>query len=131
MTDALPCPFCGHHEELYFTEGGTFRWLAYSCRGCGVGNETRKQTMGDGTQDEWEANAKIDALKEWNTRTVQPVQPSQARELSEAVQNLIDATEGLMAWQVKNVKVWHNGAYDTAELRVKQIRAAINAKETK
>lgn len=63
-------------------------------------------------------------------RSVYTAQPSQAVELSEAVQNLIDATEGLMAWQVKNVQAWHNGAYDTASMRVKQLRAAINAKES-
>ena len=77
MTTALPCPFCGHHKELCFTEGSTFRWLAYSCRGCGVGNETRKQTMGDGTSEEWVEQAKIDAVTEWNTRTPPIVQPEQ------------------------------------------------------
>lgn len=56
------------------------------------------------------------------------MQPSQAVELSEPIENLIDATEALMEWQVKNVKVWHNGAYDTAHMRIEQLRAAINAK---
>ena len=66
--------------------------------------------------------------REWAGATSQ-AQPSQALELSEAIENLIDATEGLMTWQVKNVKVWNNGAYDTAHMRVEQLRAAINAKE--
>ena len=48
-------------------------------------------------------------------------------QLPEAVANLVEATEGLMTWQVKNVKVWNNSAYDTAHMRLKQLRA-INVK---
>lgn len=67
-------------------------------------------------------------LKLYASAGASPVEPNQARELSEALENLIDATEGLMAWQVKNVKVWNNPAYDTAHMRIEQLRAAINAK---
>ena len=62
-----PCPFCGA-TELEFLEGSTFRWLAYSCTGCGIGSEVRKQTLGEGTQEEWAEQAKRDAVKAWNTR---------------------------------------------------------------
>ena len=59
------CPFCGV-VGLDFAEGSTFRWLAYSCSGCGIGNETRVQTMGEGTNAEWQAQAKSDAVAAWN-----------------------------------------------------------------
>ena len=68
----LPCPFCGH-IGLAFSEGSTFRWVAYSCGGCGMGSETRIQTMGEGTNEEWRAQAERDAIKEWNTRAAPPV----------------------------------------------------------
>jgi len=63
----LPCPFCGH-VGLDFCEGSTFRWLSYSCGGCGTGNETRIQTLGEGTNEEWLDQAKRDAVEHWNTR---------------------------------------------------------------
>jgi hypothetical protein len=63
----LPCPFCGH-VGLDFQEGSTFRWLEYSCGGCGVTNETRVQTLGEGTPAEWREQAERDAIKQWNTR---------------------------------------------------------------
>lgn len=68
MSEPKPCPFCGE-TGLDFTEGSTFRWLAYSCKGCGIGSETRKQTLGDGTPEEWAEQAKRDAIEEWNRRT--------------------------------------------------------------
>jgi hypothetical protein len=40
------------------------------------------------------------------------------------VANLIEAAEGLMSWQVKNVKVWNNSAYDLLSMRLKQYRKA-------
>jgi anti-sigma28 factor (negative regulator of flagellin synthesis) len=52
-------------------------------------------------------------------------QPAQGLTDGEAVQNLIDAVEDLMAWQVKNIKVWNHPTWDTADMRVKQLRAAI------
>lgn len=70
MSELLPCPFCGLQPvDLDFSEGSTFRWLQWSCPGCGVGSETRIQTMGNGTQTEWMEQAKEDARREWNTRT--------------------------------------------------------------
>lgn len=64
----LPCPFCGH-VGLDFGEGSTFRWLHYSCAGCGMGRETRVQTMGDGTPQQRREQAERDATNEWNTRS--------------------------------------------------------------
>lgn len=66
--DVKPCPFCGH-AGLSFTEGSTFRWLAYNCDGCGVGNEVRIATVGKGNKVEWRHAAVADAIREWNTRT--------------------------------------------------------------
>lgn len=67
----LPCPFCGK-TGLNFSEGSTFRWLAYWCWGCGIGSETRMQTMGDGTLEEWRESAEQDAIAAWNTRAAPP-----------------------------------------------------------
>ena len=67
-TQALkPCPFCGG-VGLDFSKGTTFRWLAYSCVDCGIGSETRVQTMGDGSIEEWKAQAQADAVTAWNRR---------------------------------------------------------------
>jgi hypothetical protein len=63
----LPCPFCGYFG-ISFSEGSTFRWLAYSCNGCGMGSETRIQTSGDGDHEKWLAKAKADAIAEWDRR---------------------------------------------------------------
>ena len=64
-----PCPFCGA-VGLAFAEGSTFRWLAYSCMGCGIGSETRMQTFGEGSLAEWQAEARADAVAAWNTRVM-------------------------------------------------------------
>jgi hypothetical protein len=68
-TELLPCPFCPcTPSDLAFADGSTFRWLAWSCPGCGIGSETRVQTMGDGTKEQWLEEAKARARVEWNTR---------------------------------------------------------------
>ena len=67
-TEPKPCPFCGH-TGLTFGEGSTFRWLTYSCGGCGIGSETRVQTLGEGTKEQWREQAERDAIEEWNKRT--------------------------------------------------------------
>ena len=66
-TQPAPCPFCGH-VGLSFREGSTFRWLAYSCGGCGMGEEVRVQTLGEGEPKEWLKEAELNAIKEWNRR---------------------------------------------------------------
>ena len=43
----------------------------------------------------------------------------------EAIDLLIEAVEDLMAWQVKNVKVWNNSAYDLVSTRLKRYRAQL------
>lgn len=63
----LPCPFCGH-VGLDFSVGSTFRWLGYSCGGCGMGSETRMQTMGPGNPEQWRSEAESAAVEEWNRR---------------------------------------------------------------
>ena len=63
-----PCPFCGY-VGLDFREGSTFRWLAAECGGGGATcGETRIQTLGQGTKDEWMQQAQADAIEVWNTR---------------------------------------------------------------
>lgn len=66
---ALPCPFCGH-VGLDFEEGTTFRWILANCSNCGANcGETRVQTMGEGDKALWWEKAKVNAIKEWNTRS--------------------------------------------------------------
>ena len=68
MADIKPCPFCGH-VGLEFSQGSTFRWIVASCGGCGATTgETRIQTLGQGTKDEWMAHAQADAVAQWNRR---------------------------------------------------------------
>ena len=67
-----PCPFCGH-VGLEFREGSTFRWLIADCGGCGCSlGETRIQTLGEGTKEEWMAQAQSNAIEVWNTRKPAP-----------------------------------------------------------
>lgn len=80
MTEPLACPFCGR-VGLHFADGSTFRWVAYNCAGCGMGNEVRVQTLGKGSTAEWRAQAEQDAIAEWNTRApASPVTSSTNRE---------------------------------------------------
>jgi len=77
-TDVLPCPFCGH-VGLDFSEGSTFRWMLADCGKCGAtAGETRVKTMGEGTHaQQWE-EAKLVAIKQWNTRHQAATQAAQA-----------------------------------------------------
>jgi hypothetical protein len=80
------CPFCGH-VGLDFAEGSTFRWIVASCGGCGASlAETRIQTLGEGTKDEWMAEAKADAIAAWNRRSDPLVE--RVKELEEALRDM-------------------------------------------
>lgn len=75
MSEPKPCPFCGH-VGLDFREGSTFRWIVADCAGCGASvGETRIQTLGDGTKEEWMAEAQKDAIAAWNRRAALAAQP--------------------------------------------------------
>jgi Lar family restriction alleviation protein len=69
MTQELkPCPFCGH-VGLSTREGSTFRWIVAECDGCGAScGETRVQTVGEGTREQWLKAAQDEAIKQWNQR---------------------------------------------------------------
>ena len=78
MTERLPCPFCGHVGVTH-NEGLTFRWLTTECNGCGAQcGEERINTM---TMERSAAieQAKVEALKTWNTRFT-PFPPQQQAE---------------------------------------------------
>lgn len=86
-----PCPFCGY-VGLDFAEGSTFRWIVASCGGCGVSlAETRIQTLGEGTKDEWMAEAKADAIAAWNRRSDPLVE--RVKELEEALSGLLEEVD--------------------------------------
>jgi Lar family restriction alleviation protein len=69
MIAPLPCPFCGL-SDVTVKEGSTFRWRVVECGGCGAQcGEIRRQTLGEGTVEEWESKGVEDAIAEWNTRT--------------------------------------------------------------
>ena len=68
MIEPLPCPFCGK-VGVEIRETTTFRWRVAQCQHCGAqGSEIRVQTLGEGTKEEWEAQAREDAIEEWNRR---------------------------------------------------------------
>ena len=91
MTEPLPCPFCGH-VGLSHSEGSTFRWLTTECNGCGAQcGEERINTM---TMERSAAieQAKVEALKTWNTRFT-PFPPQQQAEPPpewESIKNILD-----------------------------------------
>lgn len=81
-TKPLPCPFCGH-VGLDFAEGSTFRWVLASCAACGATcGETRIQTCGDGTPQEWCAAARANSIAAWNRRT--PTEPPKEHNMTPA-----------------------------------------------
>ena len=62
------CPFCGN-DDVQVVETSTYRWRAAECSGCGArGPEVRIKTLGAGSKAEWEEDALIRALNEWNNR---------------------------------------------------------------
>jgi Lar family restriction alleviation protein len=68
MSDIKPCPFCGN-ASINVYQGETFRWRYAQCDNCGAhAPEIRIQTLGEGTKEQWEAAAKIEAIEEWNRR---------------------------------------------------------------
>lgn len=70
MAEIEPCPWCGERTGVV-REGSTFRWLVVEC-GCGVvGPEVRKQTLGDGTPEQWLADGTKRAIDAWNRRAPQ------------------------------------------------------------
>jgi Lar family restriction alleviation protein len=72
MGELKPCPFCGE-TGVSVIEGSTFRWRLAQCNHCGAqATDVRIQTLGEGTQEEWEADAHRRAIEEWNTRKEQP-----------------------------------------------------------
>lgn len=84
--EALPCPFCGSPRNT-ICEGSTFRWRCVACDECGArSGEVRVQTLGVGTKEEWEADARIKAIEEWNYRVIPPAQPS-AEPVAEVVES--------------------------------------------
>ena len=67
-----PCPFCGS-TDIKVVEGSTFRWRLAQCQGCGAqAGDVRILTTGDGTREDWEADAAARALDEWNKREPSP-----------------------------------------------------------
>lgn len=95
-----PCPFCGH-VGLDFAEGSTFRWIVASCGGCGASlDETRIQTLGEGTKDEWMAEAKADAIAAWNRRSDPLVE--RVKELEEALRKYEDVRDDMFTFFMSN-----------------------------
>jgi len=67
--DTKPCPFCGNVGGVSVVEGETYRWRVAQCNECGArAPDVRMMTIGEGTKEEWEAEAKTRALFEWNSR---------------------------------------------------------------
>lgn len=66
--ELLPCPFCGG-AWITVVDGSTFRWRQAYCEQCEAkGPEVRIQTLGDGSKEQWEEQARKDAIAEWNRR---------------------------------------------------------------
>ena len=70
--NAKPCPFCGESSAAV-REGDTFRWRYTECGHCGGrGPEVRAQTIGNGTAQQWEADAQARAIEAWNNQPEPP-----------------------------------------------------------
>jgi Lar family restriction alleviation protein len=76
-TEIKPCPFCGG-SDVSISEGETFRWMFAECDACGArASDVRVKTMGEGTKEEYKAEAEARAIQEWNTRAeVAPTSPA-------------------------------------------------------
>jgi len=62
------CPFCGG-TRVSIIEGETFRWRHAECAECqATSGNVRIQTTGDGTDEQWEAAAKVEAMERWDER---------------------------------------------------------------
>ena len=65
---AKPYPFCGG-IGIAIRDGSTFRWVVAECIECGATcGEVRVQTMGDGSPEEWMAQAERAAVEAWDKR---------------------------------------------------------------
>lgn len=70
----MPCPFCGS-LDISVQEGSTFRWRRAGCNDCGAeAGEVRCQTLGDGDPKQWDTEARVAAIQEWNRRS--PTKPA-------------------------------------------------------
>jgi len=69
MTQEIkPCPWC-EGTSVSVTENAGFRWRCAVCDQCGAcAPEVRKQTLGEGTNEEWEKDAERRAIESWNER---------------------------------------------------------------
>lgn len=69
MSEPLPCPFCGSNNVSAHEVEGHFRWWQACCDDCGAcAGDVRRQTSGEGTNEDWDRQAGIDAVEEWNKR---------------------------------------------------------------
>jgi hypothetical protein len=62
----------------------------------------------------WSASSWL-AQEEARKDAIKAIDAQQAK-----IDRLREALEGLMRWQVENVKTWHNSAYDNAALALEQ-----------
>ena len=114
MTAVLPCPFCGH-VGLSHGEGSSFRWLSTECNGCGAQcGEERIDTL---TMERGAAieQAKVAAIKTWNTRSTPLPPPPQAAPLTKhqqlaIVESAINghaSTRNAVWWAVEYVERYY------------------------
>lgn len=70
MSNALPCPFCGHlpqvHERAGDERDAYTLTITYQCSGCGCKLSASGDTSKPGYADN--STVKQRALKAWNTR---------------------------------------------------------------
>ena len=103
------------------------------------------QEMLNAPSNSWPADAKITYAAMLSAAPIAPAQPSntfikeraqleaewvllrqmqRAYKSAQPVNELVEALEELMRWQVKNVKVWNNSAYDNASRALASAKAA-------